>query len=227
MTLAGRTAAVTGASGAIGSAISKALNELGAHVVAIDIAENVAEGTSSSSHDKFTRLHLDLSDPKAIASASSKLIELFGSIDILVNNAGVLSNDKINDTTLEEWRRVVSINLEAAFLLIRSFLPGMRARKWGRIINMSSYAAKSGGLTANSLFGLEERAHRSYLRDRERDGGRRHNRQCDRAGLCHVADGVRAADGGAASSSTGANSRWEVLQTRGGRACAATRSSRP
>jgi 3-oxoacyl-[acyl-carrier protein] reductase len=158
MTLAGRTAAVTGASGAIGSAISKALNELGAHVVAIDIAENFAEGTSSCSNAKFTRLHLDLSDPKAIASVSSELIELFGSIDILVNNAGVLSNDKINDTTLEEWRRVVSINLEAAFLLIRSFLPGMRARKWGRIINMSSYAAKSGGLTAGTAYSVSKSA---------------------------------------------------------------------
>jgi 3-oxoacyl-[acyl-carrier protein] reductase len=51
------------------------------------------------------RLYLDRSDPKAIASASSELIELFGSIDIIVNNAGVLSNDKINDTTLEEWRQ--------------------------------------------------------------------------------------------------------------------------
>jgi 3-oxoacyl-[acyl-carrier protein] reductase len=87
-----------------------------------------------------------------------ELIELFGSIDILVNNAGVLSNDKINDTTLEEWRRVVSINLEAAFLLIRSFLPGMRARKWGRIINMSSYAAKSGGLTAGTAYSVSKSA---------------------------------------------------------------------
>lgn len=104
MTLARRIAAVTG-SGAIGSAISKALNELCAHVVAIDIAENFAQGTSLSNNAKFMRLYLDRSDPKAIASASSELIEVFGSIDIIVNNAGVLSNDKINDTTLEEWRQ--------------------------------------------------------------------------------------------------------------------------
>ena len=51
-------------------------------------------------------LQLDLSDANAITSAALELIEPFGSIDILVNNAGVLSNDKINDTTLEEWRRV-------------------------------------------------------------------------------------------------------------------------
>jgi 3-oxoacyl-[acyl-carrier protein] reductase len=156
MSLAGKTAAVTGASGAIGSAISKALNELGAHVVAIDVAGNLGERTSSDA--AVTKRQLDLSDPKAIASASLELIEHFGSIDILVNNAGVLSNDKINDTTLEEWRRVVSINVEAAFLLIRAFLPGMRARKWGRIINMSSYAAKSGGLTAGTAYSVSKSA---------------------------------------------------------------------
>jgi 2-deoxy-D-gluconate 3-dehydrogenase len=121
MTLAGRIAAVTG-SGAIGSAISKALNELCAHVVAIDIAENFAQGTSLSNNAKFMRLYLDLSDPKAIASASSELIELFGSIDILVNNAGVLERqDQRHDA--RGMAPVVSINLEAAFLLIAPSFP--------------------------------------------------------------------------------------------------------
>ena len=154
MTLAGKTAAVTGSSGAIGSAVSKALTELGAHVVAIDVADTA----SSSTNARMSQLHLDLSDANAIAAAASELIRTFGSIDILVNNAGVLSNNKINDTTLEEWRRVSSINLEAAFLLIRSFLPGMRANKWGRIINMSSYAAKCGGLTAGTAYSVSKMA---------------------------------------------------------------------
>lgn len=154
MTLAGRTAAVTGSSGAIGSAVSKALTELGAQVVAIDVADNA----SSSTNARITALRLDLSDANAITAAASELIKTFGSIDILVNNAGVLSNNKINDTTLEEWRRVSSINLEAAFLLIRCFLPGMRAKKWGRVINMSSYAAKCGGLTAGTAYSVSKSA---------------------------------------------------------------------
>lgn len=154
MTLAGKTAAVTGASGAIGSAVAKALGELGAHVVAIDVAESA----SPSDKSKVSRLRLDLSDAGAIAAASSDLIKTFGSIDILVNNAGILSNNKIHETTLEEWRRVSGINLEAAFLLIRSFLPGMRANKWGRIINMSSYAAKCGGLTAGTAYSVSKSA---------------------------------------------------------------------
>ena len=154
MTLAGRTAAVTGASGAIGAAIAKALNELGAHVVAIDIAGPA----SSSSNAKTTSLRLDLSDAGAIAAASLELIKTFGSVDILVNNAGVLSSSRIHDTPLEEWRRVSGINLKAAFLLIQSFLPGMRANRWGRIINMSSYAAKCGGLTAGTAYSVSKSA---------------------------------------------------------------------
>ena len=90
MTLVGRTAAVTGSFGAIGSAVSKALTELGAHVVAID----VADAASSSTNDRITPLHLDLSDANAIAAAASELTKTFGSVDILANNAGVLSNNK-------------------------------------------------------------------------------------------------------------------------------------
>jgi 3-oxoacyl-[acyl-carrier protein] reductase len=112
----------------------------------------------------------------------------------LVNNAGVLSNNKIHDTSLEEWRRVSQINFEAAFLLIRAFLPGMRARKWGRIINMSSYAAKCGGLTAGTAYSVEECAYRSHVRDRAGDGARRNHRQRDRASLHHVPNGVGLTD---------------------------------
>jgi D-arabinose 1-dehydrogenase-like Zn-dependent alcohol dehydrogenase len=77
-------AELTGASGAIGSAVAKALTELGAHVVAIDIAE----ASSASANAKMTSLLLDLSDADAIAAVCSDLIHRFGSIDILVNNAG-------------------------------------------------------------------------------------------------------------------------------------------
>jgi 3-oxoacyl-[acyl-carrier protein] reductase len=156
MTLASRTAAVTGASGAIGWAITKALSELGVHVVAIDIAGTVAGRESPVAG--ITQVRLDLSDAVAIAAASSEIVDRFGSIDILVNNAGVLSNNKIDDTTIEEWRKVSAINLEAAFLLVRAFLPGMRAKRWGRIINMSSYAAKSGGLTAGTAYSVSKSA---------------------------------------------------------------------
>ena len=102
MTLVGRTAAVTGSFGAIGSAVSKALTELGAHVVAIDVADTA----SSSTNDRITPLHLDLSDASAIAAAASELTKTFGSIDILANNAGVLSNNKAQGLGLRDRQAI-------------------------------------------------------------------------------------------------------------------------
>ena len=101
MTLVGRTAAVTGSFGAIGSAVSKALTELGAHVVAIDVADTA----SSSTNDRITPLHLDLSDANAIAAAASELTKTFGSIDILANNAGYYPTTRLKDWALAIAKR--------------------------------------------------------------------------------------------------------------------------
>jgi 3-oxoacyl-[acyl-carrier protein] reductase len=156
MTLSGKTALVTGASGAIGSAVSRALLHSGAHVILVDVADPQKAEKPDWAGDRVTSVHVDLSDVIAIKSATQQLIERFGRIDILVNNAGILSNNKIRDTTLEEWRRINCVNLDAAFLLIRALLPAMRLNRWGRIINMSSYAAKSGGLTAGTAYSVSK-----------------------------------------------------------------------
>ncbi|WP_348633215.1 SDR family oxidoreductase [Mesorhizobium sp. LSHC420B00] len=70
----------------------------------------------------------------------------------------MLSNHKMADTSIEEWRRVNIVNVEAAFLLAQIFLPGMRSKRWGRVINISSYAAKSGGLTAGTAYSVSKSA---------------------------------------------------------------------
>ena len=101
---------------------------------------------------------LDLGDPAAIAQTAAALVAEHGGVDILVNNAGILSNNKFAATTLDEWRRVQGINVDAAFLLSQAFIPGMKAKRWGRIINMSSYAAKSGGLTAGTAYSVSKAA---------------------------------------------------------------------
>ena len=75
-----------------------------------------------------------------------------GAVDILVNNAGILSNNKSQSTTPEEWRRVVEINLGGMFYLSRAVIPGMKAKSWGRIVNVSSLAAQTGGLTAGTAY---------------------------------------------------------------------------
>jgi NAD(P)-dependent dehydrogenase (short-subunit alcohol dehydrogenase family) len=81
-----------------------------------------------------------------------------GLIDVLVNNAGILSNNKVAETTPEEWHKVLSINLDGAFYLSKLILPGMKARRWGRIVNTCSYAMKSGGLTAGTAYTVSKGA---------------------------------------------------------------------
>ncbi len=156
MVLRGKTALVTGAAGAIGAAIATALADQGARVVLVDRAAASTQALADrlAGHAEVT----DLSDASAVSAMAARVLAQFGRIDILVNNAGILSNAKIADTSLAEWQQVHGINVDAAFLLAQAFLPAMRAARWGRIINMSSYAAKSGGLTAGTAYSVSKAA---------------------------------------------------------------------
>jgi 3-oxoacyl-[acyl-carrier protein] reductase len=156
MNLQGKTAVVTGAAGAIGAAISRDLARAGAKVILMDIAREATEALAGEVGGHAVQL--DLSNAEAISAVSRKILGQFGTVDILVNNAGVLNNAKMAATTLDDWRKVQAINVDAAFLLAQAFLPGMRAARWGRVINMSSYAAKSGGLTAGTAYSVSKTA---------------------------------------------------------------------
>ncbi|WP_296038641.1 SDR family NAD(P)-dependent oxidoreductase [uncultured Agrobacterium sp.] len=154
MELAGKTALVTGAAGGIGRAIVTALVDAGAHVVAFDrdaaAMEKLSEGCDP--------VVVDLSDPAGIEMAMLDVLKGDGRIDILVNNAGVLSPNKLAATTLEEWHRLMAINLDAALLLTQAVTPGMKKNRWGRVINIASYAWKSGGLTAGTGYAVSKAA---------------------------------------------------------------------
>jgi 3-oxoacyl-[acyl-carrier protein] reductase len=156
MPLTGKTAVVTGAAGAIGTAVAEALAAAGAQVVLIDLAMGPLEALATRLAARSACV--DLADPAAVMQCSRSILETLGQVDILVNNAGILSNAKMAATTLDEWHRVQAINVDAAFLLSQAFLPGMRAARWGRVINMSSYAAKSGGLTAGTAYSVSKTA---------------------------------------------------------------------
>jgi 3-oxoacyl-[acyl-carrier protein] reductase len=156
MTLQGKTAVVTGAAGAIGAAISRDLAKAGMTVILMDVARDAT--ASLAAEIGGHAVPLDLSNAEAIAAASRSILDRFGTVDVLVNNAGVLNNAKMAATTLDDWHRVQAINVDAAFLLAQAFLPGMRAARWGRVINMSSYAAKSGGLTAGTAYSVSKTA---------------------------------------------------------------------
>lgn len=158
MSLEGKRAAITGAAGAIGAAVAAGLVQQGAHVILIDVNRPAVEALAKSLGAAASAVVVELGDPKALADAVSDILARFGTIDILVNNAGILSNHKLASTALEEWQRVHTINVEAAFLLTQAFVPGMQAQRWGRLVNISSYAAKCGGLTAGLAYSVSKSA---------------------------------------------------------------------
>lgn len=156
--LSGKTALVTGAAGAIGSAISRRLVDEGAHVVLADLPASPLAPLADALGSACTVWHVDLRETADTMAAARELAGRMQGIDILVNNAGVLSNNKLALTDLDEWHAVNAVNLDAAFVLTKCFLPHMRDVGWGRIINMSSFAAKSGGLTAGTAYSVSKAA---------------------------------------------------------------------
>jgi 3-oxoacyl-[acyl-carrier protein] reductase len=146
-----RTALITGAGGTMGAATARKLVADGYRVALVDVAENAVNRLASELGNGALALAADISDAASCDRVVGE-IERSGAIDILVNNAGVLSNHKSADTTPEEWRRVLSVNLDGAFFLSRRVLPGMKERRFGRIVNVCSLAMKSGGLTAGTAY---------------------------------------------------------------------------
>ncbi len=147
-----KTALVTGAAGTMGRAAAEALHGLGMTVILADIAEKPIAETAETLGDRAVPEVLDIGDPAAVESAAGRLTETYGSVDVLVNNAGILSNNKSQTTPPEEWRRVVEINLGGMFYMSRALIPGMKEKGWGRIVNVSSLAAKTGGITAGTAY---------------------------------------------------------------------------
>ena len=137
--LRGKTAVVTGAAGTMGRAVVRFLEEDGLKVYGLDL-----RGDSVC----------DITDPNAVKEAVRRI----GEVDVLINNAGVLSSNKAEATTPEEWRKVLAANLDGAFYLAREVIPGMKARRWGRIVNTCSLAAKTGGLTAGTAYAVSKGA---------------------------------------------------------------------
>jgi 3-oxoacyl-[acyl-carrier protein] reductase len=146
MTQNRKTALVTGAGGAIGGAICARLASDGFDIVALDIAQESLLPLEASLGART--VCIDLEDLDALPSK----IKDIGPIDVLVNNAGVLSNQKMLGQSLDDWHRIQRVNVDSALILMQELVPGMVGRGWGRVINMSSYAAKCGGLTAGTAY---------------------------------------------------------------------------
>ena len=137
-THAGRTAVVTGAANGTGRALAVGLAARGARVVIADLAD-AAETLELIAADGGTAVAVpaDISDAASVAGIAAAAEEL-GGADILVLNAGIQPFIPFDRMTFEQWRRVMSVNVDSLFHLCQAFLPGMRARGWGRIVAMSS-----------------------------------------------------------------------------------------
>lgn len=138
MTLAGKTAVVTGAGRGIGLAYCRRLAADGANVVGLDVndpAESLA--ALAGPGEKAGRV-CDLGRPQQIDAAANAVLERFGRCDILVNNAAVFPATSLETVTLEVWRQTHAVNVEAMLLLAQAFVPGMKTAGWGRIVNTGS-----------------------------------------------------------------------------------------
>ena len=143
MTSARRTAVVTGSTSGIGLAIARRLAADGANILISGLGEpDAIEAERSAIEREFgvRAVHSDanMMDPPAIAAMVAQAEDMFGSVDILVNNAGIQHVAPIEDFPVEQWNRIVAINLSAAFHAMRATIPGMKRRGWGRIISTAS-----------------------------------------------------------------------------------------
>jgi NAD(P)-dependent dehydrogenase (short-subunit alcohol dehydrogenase family) len=159
--LEGKIALVTGASRGLGRAIALALAGAGAKVALVgrDLAkleETAAEAAKLGA--EFAVFQADISDEAQVAALEQEVAARFGRIDILINNAGITVRKLVVDLTLEEWRRVMDTNLTSVFLMCRAFIPHMRGRGYGRILNVASTLSHIGlplrGAYAASKAGL-------------------------------------------------------------------------
>ena len=143
MSLAGKTAVVTGSTSGIGLAIARAFAQQGANVVINGFGDAAAIETERAGIEAEFKVQCaysgaDMSKPAEITKMITDAEARFGTVDILVNNAGVQFVSPVEDFPPEKWDMIIAINLSAAFHAIRAVVPGMKARKWGRIINTAS-----------------------------------------------------------------------------------------
>jgi 3-hydroxybutyrate dehydrogenase len=141
--LKGKSAVVTGSTSGIGLAIAKALAQAGANVTLNGFGDKAAieaerAGIEKAFGVKASYSPADMTKPAEIADMIRTAEKTYGAVDILVNNAGIQHVAPIEEFPIEKWDQIIAINLSAAFHAIRAAIPGMKARKWGRIVSTAS-----------------------------------------------------------------------------------------
>ena len=147
--LTSRIALVTGGARGIGRAVALALAEAGADV-AVNYATRAAEadavaGAIRKLGRRASTVRADVSDAAAVTAMLESVARELGRPDVLINNAGIALRRGLDDLTEAEFDRTIAVNLKSAFLCTQAVLPAMQARRWGRIVNISSGAARGAG----------------------------------------------------------------------------------
>lgn len=158
--LKGRVALITGGSRGIGKAVALALAKGGA-VVAINYRERDEEANAVvdailKGSGRAAAFRADVSVSAAVQSMVHEVEERLGPIDILVNNAGMAASRSIEDITEEDFDRTMVVNLKSVFLCTQAVLSGMRARRWGRIVSISSIGARIGAGSVSIAYGASK-----------------------------------------------------------------------
>ena len=147
--LAHRCAVVTGGAQGFGRAITERFKASGAKVAIWDHDIALAEKTAKEIGPEVLALQVDVTDPAAVEKARDATLAAFGTIDILLNNAGIAGvNKTVWETDLEEWRKVLRINLDGPFICAKAIVPVMLKQGYGRIVNIASIAGKEGNPNA-------------------------------------------------------------------------------
>jgi 3-oxoacyl-[acyl-carrier protein] reductase len=149
LSLSGHVALVTGGSRGIGAAIAVALAEAGADIALnyrerSDAAESVARSVRATGRNARV-IAADVSDSRSVARMVEDVRSSLGPVDILVNNAGIGMKRSPSELTEEEWDATIAVNLKGAFLCTQAVIGSMQARRFGRIVNISSGAARGAG----------------------------------------------------------------------------------
>ncbi len=149
LALNGHTALVTGGSRGIGAAIVRSLAEAGA-AVAINYRERAPEANAlveaaGETAGRVIAVAADVSRSDAVAQMVQQVTSDLGPIDILINNAGIAITRSVEDLSEADFDQTIAVNLKSVFLCTQAVLPAMRARGWGRIVNVSSGAARGAG----------------------------------------------------------------------------------
>jgi len=141
MTLTGRVALVTGASRGLGKAMALALGEAGARLALVSRDPEKLSEVADAARKLGTEavvFRADVSKEESVVQLERDVVAKLGPVNILINNAGVVVRKMCVDFTLADWNYVMDSNLTSAFLMCRSFVPGMKGRGYGRVINISS-----------------------------------------------------------------------------------------